>query len=151
MLGKDIEVVEPPLPEVVLPGWFSEQGQLVPGYFMFPLLEKFSSGLLLEHLHDRGGSALRGFSDQQMDVLRHHHKSLHGKTEPLAASFEDLQKYVAALRRAQERLAPIATASDVMQVLETVDPLESLGHGTNVCGIRLDACSLGFCSENRTV
>src|SRR5579872_7363235 len=71
-------------------------------------------------LHDRGGHAAPGFSDQQVDMIRHHHMACNNEAVALPSVFpelaEDSREQVAALRRGQPRLPVIATAIDEVQM-----------------------------------
>ena len=47
---------------------------------------------LLQDLHDDGNASFVGFSDQQVDMLRHHHVADHRKFILLPGLFKDLQE-----------------------------------------------------------
>jgi hypothetical protein len=63
-----------------------------------------------------------------MKVLRHDYVSLDHEAILLARFFQDAQEKIAALGRAQLRLAVVATAGDEMQVLTTVVAMKPLSH-----------------------
>ena len=68
-----------------------------------------------------------GFGNQKMEVPRHQHVAHNHEavTPPLC---QYTKKEIAALGRAQSRLAMITTAGDEVKVLLAVDAVEAFGH-----------------------
>jgi hypothetical protein len=63
-----------------------------------------------------------------MKMLRHDDVSVDHEAIPLARFFQDAQKKVAALGRAQLRLAMVATTGNEMQIMAAVVAMQAPGH-----------------------
>jgi len=87
---------------------------------------------LLQDLHHARGRASLRLTDQQMDVLRHHHVAHNHEAIPLAYLFYNSEKLVPTHWAAQPGLAAMATASYEMQVTVAVVRLQAVGHFENI-------------------
>ena len=67
-----------------------------------------------------------------MEVLWHDYISVNHEAVFLARFFEDLQEEIAAFRRAQLRLAVVATAGDEVLIVVAVKAMQALGHPVRV-------------------
>jgi len=79
-------------------------------------------------LHHGGRSALLRFTDQKMEVLRHHDASENNEAVPCTHLLQSFEEEIAQVRCAQERLPMIATAGDEVQVAGAVVALEIFWH-----------------------
>jgi hypothetical protein len=132
-LGPEVEVIKAGLPD--MPRCVLEQR---------PLLRVSASPLLgqqtarkteLQSLHNLGRRAILGFAEQQMNVFRHDHVADHHELVASPHPLENLEKQVAALGAAQERLSLITTERDVVEVAGSVEAFESPRHGDRLgCG-----------------
>ncbi len=82
----------------------------------------------LNRLHHGGRSALLRFTDQKMEVLRHHDASENNEAVPCTHLLQSFEEEIAQVRCAQERLPMIATAGDEVQVAGAVVALEIFWH-----------------------
>ena len=90
-----------------------------------PLLRGLRKGgvTMVGHLHNTKGSILRivGFgSSGDLEVVFSPHL------------LEDAEKYIASMFGAEQRLSPITTAGDEVQIAKTVDPCQARGHGAEL-------------------
>ena len=76
---------------------------------------------LFDSLHDFRRIALLRFTDQQVNVVRHHDIADHDELIPLPYSFEHFQKQVAAAATGKPRLSAIATAVDEVQMIGAIE------------------------------
>jgi hypothetical protein len=67
-------------------------------------------------------------ADQQMNVLRHDHKSEQAEVIAVADLAENLKERVARFECPKQGHAPIATARDEMPVAETISPFQLVSH-----------------------
>jgi hypothetical protein len=121
LLAEDVEVIRAGKPEGRRSGVFHEtraaSGKALPRH------------PLLENLHDYRNTSIVRFADKQVDMLRHDHVTNHLEFIFLPDFFKDIQEQVAARRGAKERLPPVATTGDVVEVATSVPAAQSFGHG----------------------
>ena len=87
---------------------------------------------LFQHLHRQRRRAKFGFIDQKVNVLRHDHITDDDKAIPAANLFQDFEKPVTNRRLSQERLSPITTEGNEMEVSVTVVTLKMGTHQKNI-------------------
>src|SRR6185437_3279526 len=86
---------------------------------------------LFQHLHQLRRIPNRRFANEQVDVFRHHHESPQSKIMPLANFAQYFKEAVTRLWRPKQRHSPEATASDEVQVAQTVAALKPAFHQVN--------------------
>jgi hypothetical protein len=128
-----IEVVEPSLPErLVLP-----HGSFFPQPFLFrprapsPTLAHRSRKPLLQHLHRRARIPHIRLADQKMDMFRHHDITDQCKIIALSDFTENLEKELSRSFRPQQRRATITTASNKVQLPQSIAASQALFHPKN--------------------
>jgi len=92
-----------------------------------------------ERLHHGRGNPLLGLAHQQMKVLGHDDVAHHHELIPAANLFENCLKQVSALLCAEQRLPPITTTGDEVQVSGAVVAREIPGHDNERSGTGLFA------------
>jgi hypothetical protein len=130
-LTPDIEIVEARLPElgqkiVGLSKWESE---LLGGYFFAWLAAKLSRYALLQDLHDGGRSAGGRLTDEQVNVIGHDNVTRESEAVAVAHLAQNLHKQISGVGRGKQRQPSVATASDEVQVAQSVAAVQSLRHG----------------------
>src|SRR6185437_15657722 len=126
-----VEVVEPSLPKraAFLRGRFVPQTHLSGRSALSrPPAVQGSRNSLLQNLHHRRRSSSSRLSHQQMNVLRHHHITDQRKVIAFPSPSQNLKEKTPRTLGSQQRLAPIATASDEVQVTQPVPAFESVHH-----------------------
>jgi len=85
---------------------------------------------VLQSLHDDRRVGAFGFTDEQMDVLRHDDVS--DQDESVAAPYllEHTQKKVAVARIAQQWLTPVAAGGDEVEITGSVVAAQTRRHRT---------------------
>jgi len=84
--------------------------------------------LLFDDFHYNRRIARLRLADEQVEMLRHDDVSAYYEAMPLPHFLENVKKQIAAIRRAQDRPAMIATARNEVQMLQAVVSLELTGH-----------------------
>jgi hypothetical protein len=74
----------------------------------------------------------RRFAHQQMYVLRHHHVSHYYPAIASPYPFQHLEEQVPTLRDRQQRLPPIATEGDEVQVVSTMPAFQAPRHASRI-------------------
>jgi hypothetical protein len=118
MLGPNVEVVKPLLPDVLRE--MVEQGSLsrIPGT---PRLHYDSScKSQLKSLHHGRWILLLWFADEEVIVFGHDYITDHDEMISSAHLLKHSQKQIATKRRAEERLPLIATAGDEVKVSRAI-------------------------------
>ena len=136
--GKAAVLIAPPRKSLSLtPPSFLSRGSLIcggtnvgqPAPARAPLSTQHSAGeLLFENLHDRGGRAALGLTDEQVYVIGHGHVTDHDELVALAHLFQNLQKQVAAARGGEPALTMVTTAGEKVQVIISVVALQACRH-----------------------
>jgi hypothetical protein len=118
VFGPHIEIVEPFLPDVLRE--VVEQNSLgwIPSTPRLRQNASRKSELKSLH-HGRRGLDLR-FADQQVNVLGHDHVAGYHEMVPPAHLLQYSEKKIATARRAQQRLPPVTTAGDEVEVSRAV-------------------------------
>lgn len=117
-LPKYIEVIVSALPK-------RTGRQIFPEYHLisgFLLAAGLARDALFQHLHHQRNISFRRLADQKMAVLRHHHITPDDKIILLPYFFQYFHKQIAAACRAEELLAPIATAGDEVSLTGSMKP-----------------------------
>lgn len=83
---------------------------------------------LLENLHHDGRITGIRFADLQVKVLGHHDVPEQGKIVAIANFTQNFQELIACPLCAQERQPPVATASDEMQMAQSVAAFQAVLH-----------------------
>ena len=83
---------------------------------------------LLQHLHHSRGSPDFGFRQKQVNVFRHHDIPDDYEAITLARLFQNRDEGVAAEPGLQKRQSPVARASDKVQVMSAIGPMQAAGH-----------------------
>ncbi len=97
-----------------------------------PLRQKPSRKSKFKSLHHgRRGLYLR-FADQEVNVLGHDHVTDDHELIARAHLLQHSEQQVATVRRAEQRLLPITTTSDEMQVSSAVEAFQFPGHDRRV-------------------
>jgi len=130
VLGPDVEVVEAFLPDVLW-GVVEEAGLGRVASSPRPRQDAARKAEF-ESLQDRRRSLLLRFADQQVKVFGHDHVAHHHELIAAAYLLKNGQKQIPTAGRAEQRLPPIATASDEMQVSSAVAALQIPRHGNRV-------------------
>lgn len=86
---------------------------------------------LLQHLQHLRRSTFRGFADDQMHMLRHHHIPKQLEPVPRTNLPEYLYKLIACASRPQVWPAPVTTKRDEVQIAAPVISLQRIAHGTD--------------------
>ncbi len=123
-----IEIVKPPLPELRQRILSSKLKLELANNFLPPPPPHLPRHSLLQHLQHRRRRPFRRLAHQQMNVFRHHHESDQSKSVSIAKLTQYLHKQVARSLRSQQRQPPVTTASDEMQIVLAVIPLEFSMH-----------------------
>jgi hypothetical protein len=83
----------------------------------------------LEHL---SGIANFRSPDDQVEVLRHQHVSVHAESVPPAGLFENREKYLLDAIVGEQRFAPVTTAGDEVRAARIVMAFEPRRHGNKL-------------------
>ena len=128
-----IEIVEPSLPErlVFPPSSFLPQPFLFRPRAPSPPPMHRSRDALLQHLHRHARIPHIRLADQQMNMLRHHHVSQQREIVALSNFTENLEEEIPSTLCAQQRRATIATASNKVQLSQSIAASEALLHPEN--------------------
>ena len=124
-LAEDIEIIVALLPK---------------GRWQFSLPDRYligdvflSSGVarnaLFENLHGHCKISLRGFGNEEMEVLRHDYIPPDNELVFLSDFFEDFEKQITTTGGGEKRLTMITTAGDEVFVAAGMKPLQTFGHG----------------------
>jgi hypothetical protein len=95
----------------------------------FALGQQSAGRALLQHLHHGRGSPNFRFRQKQVNVFRHHDIPDDHEAITLASLFQSRKEGVAAALGAQKRQAPVARASDKVQVMSAVGPMRAAEAG----------------------
>ena len=123
-----IEIVEPPLPKTAMHRGVLPQTQLSRRRLPANPPPQPPRHQLLQHLHHHRRIRLLRLTDQQMNVLRHHH--IPDDYEPIASPhfIKNDQKSIPRPHRPQKRQPPITTERNEMQLRSPIAPLKILRH-----------------------
>ena len=92
------------------------------GQRSFPFLAKQAMcNALLEHLHDYRRIRTLRFADQQVNMLGHHDEADHIEPVPASHLLQHLKNDVPRSSGSQERLTPIATRSNEVEVSASIE------------------------------
>jgi hypothetical protein len=86
---------------------------------------------LLQNLHGHGNASFVRLSDEQVDMLRHHHVANHLEFIFLTDFFKDIQEQVSPRSGAEEGLPLVTATGDEMEVATSIEPAQPFGHGRN--------------------
>jgi hypothetical protein len=123
----DVEVVGARLPERPSFRLVSKQIPLaqIP---RFAFGQKSAGRALFRHLHHSRESADFRLRQEQMNVFWHHDIPDDHEPVTLASLFQNRKEGIAAARSAQKRQSPVARASDKVQVMSAVSPMQAAWH-----------------------
>jgi len=79
-------------------------------------------------LEDGGRRAAGGLGDEEVNVFGHDDVADELETISISHLTENLDERVSRARRAEKRESAVTTEAEEMQMVETVDALESFGH-----------------------
>ena len=128
-LTPDIEIVETRLPKLrEIVGLSKRKMELLGRYSLARLAAKPPRYALLQDLHDRGGSAYGRFADEQVNVVGHDDVACEGKVVAVAHLAQNLDKQIFGVGRGKQWQPPVATASDEVQVAQSVTAMQSFRH-----------------------
>src|SRR5579864_4358364 len=120
VLGRDDKVVKAALPDVTGAEGGVPETCLSIVLSGTPAAEKTAGEALLQSLHDDRRVGAFGFTDKQMDVLRHDDVSDQDELVAAADLLEHTQKEVAVARTAQQWLTLVAAGSDEVEIAGSV-------------------------------
>jgi hypothetical protein len=125
----NIEIVKTSLPQMLRfqQGFLEIQSHLS-SRDPSPLSAHRPRGPLLQYLNHLGEIACLGLADQQMNMIRHH--DIPGQTNPLPHShlIKNFHETIACATAPQQRLAPITTECDEMQMAVPVISTQWISH-----------------------
>src|SRR5216684_2014166 len=130
VFGPHVEVVEAFLPDV-LRGVVEQAG--LGWVASSPRLSQYAARKAkFERLHYCRRSLYLRFADQEVNVLGHDHVTDDHELIARAHLLQHSEQQVATVRRAEQRLLPITTTSDEMQVSSGVEAFQFPGHDRRV-------------------
>jgi hypothetical protein len=124
-----VKVVKTSLPEMFLfcTSTSKPERQLTSQKFS-PSPTKGSRNLLLQHLEDLGWVAPLRFADQQMHMLRHHHKPQEQEIPFSSHAVKDSDKAFPRPHRSKKRSPPVTTKGHKVEIALAVKPLQRVAH-----------------------